>query len=186
MPLLLRFSLRLSHTHTLNAASLIHSQGNAASASASASANGSGAVSQGNGKGIFTVTDSVDQPKLKGQGRMKRTRFSIRRQLQKHGLAHADSDSDLENEESERLVYLFKRCVKYQRSERRTLMFVITNIEDYWRWDVGGLHLITVILVTRVSSYFLRYLSGVKIFSFLFQNITKHNVSKPVSFIKQT
>ncbi|TMS08899.1 phospholipase D1 [Larimichthys crocea] len=74
-------------------------QGNAASASASASANGSGAVSQGNGKGIFTVTDSVDQPKLKGQGRMKRTRFSIRRQLQKHGLAHADSDSDLENEE---------------------------------------------------------------------------------------
>uniref|UniRef100_A0AAQ5Z6P2 Phospholipase n=1 Tax=Amphiprion ocellaris TaxID=80972 RepID=A0AAQ5Z6P2_AMPOC len=44
-----------------------------------------------NGKGIFTVTDSADQPKLKGQGRLKRTRFSIRRHLQKHGLAHADT-----------------------------------------------------------------------------------------------
>ena len=75
-----------------------------------ASANGSGAVSQSNGKGIFTVTDSVDQPKLKGQGRMKRHRFSIRKHLQKHGLAHADSDSDLEDEESERFVYLLKRC----------------------------------------------------------------------------
>uniref|UniRef100_A0A3Q1FZW4 Phospholipase n=1 Tax=Acanthochromis polyacanthus TaxID=80966 RepID=A0A3Q1FZW4_9TELE len=58
-----------------------------------------GAASQSNGKGIFTVTDSTDQPKLKGQGRMKRTRFSIRRHLQKHGLAHADSDSDLEEDE---------------------------------------------------------------------------------------
>uniref|UniRef100_A0AAQ5Z5A0 Phospholipase n=1 Tax=Amphiprion ocellaris TaxID=80972 RepID=A0AAQ5Z5A0_AMPOC len=54
-----------------------------------------------NGKGIFTVTDSADQPKLKGQGRLKRTRFSIRRHLQKHGLAHADSDSDLEEDESD-------------------------------------------------------------------------------------
>lgn len=70
-----------------------------------ASANGSGAVSQSNGRGIFTVMDSVDQPKLKGQGRMKRTRFSIRRHLQKHGLAHADSDSDLENEDSEWCIY---------------------------------------------------------------------------------
>uniref|UniRef100_A0AAQ5XWE0 Phospholipase n=1 Tax=Amphiprion ocellaris TaxID=80972 RepID=A0AAQ5XWE0_AMPOC len=57
------------------------------------------ATSQSNGKGIFTVTDSADQPKLKGQGRLKRTRFSIRRHLQKHGLAHADSDSDLEEDE---------------------------------------------------------------------------------------
>lgn len=62
---------------------------------------GSGATSQTNGKGIFSVMDSVDQPKLKGQGRMKRTRFSIRRHLQKHGLAQADSDSDLEDEEAE-------------------------------------------------------------------------------------
>uniref|UniRef100_A0AAQ5Y9T3 Phospholipase n=1 Tax=Amphiprion ocellaris TaxID=80972 RepID=A0AAQ5Y9T3_AMPOC len=62
-------------------------------------ANGSRATSQSNGKGIFTVTDSADQPKLKGQGRLKRTRFSIRRHLQKHGLAHADSDSDLEEDE---------------------------------------------------------------------------------------
>uniref|UniRef100_A0A8C4EQ10 Phospholipase n=1 Tax=Dicentrarchus labrax TaxID=13489 RepID=A0A8C4EQ10_DICLA len=72
---------------------------NAASSSAAVPANGSRGVSQSNGRGIFTVTDSVDQPKLKGQGRMKRTRFSIKRHLQKHGLAHADSDSDLENEE---------------------------------------------------------------------------------------
>ncbi|XP_060949464.1 phospholipase D1 [Limanda limanda] len=61
--------------------------------------NGSGAGSQSNGKTIFTVTDSGDQPKLKSQGRMKRTKFSIRRHLQKHGLAQADSDSDLEAEE---------------------------------------------------------------------------------------
>jgi len=64
-----------------------------------APANGGGA--QTNGRAIFTVTDSVDQPRLKGQGRMKRTRFSIRRQLQKHGLTQADSDSELEEEESE-------------------------------------------------------------------------------------
>ncbi|XP_059182788.1 phospholipase D1 [Centropristis striata] len=73
-------------------------QAAAASSTSAAPANGSGAP-QNNGKGIFTVTDSGDQPKLKGQGRMKRTRMSIKRHLQKHGLAHADSDSDLENEE---------------------------------------------------------------------------------------
>uniref|UniRef100_A0A672ZA81 Phospholipase n=1 Tax=Sphaeramia orbicularis TaxID=375764 RepID=A0A672ZA81_9TELE len=68
------------------------------SANTLASAN-SGGVSQSNGKGIFTVTDSGDQPKLKSQGRMRRTRFSIRKHLQKHGLAQADSDSDLDAEE---------------------------------------------------------------------------------------
>uniref|UniRef100_A0A8C3B065 Phospholipase n=1 Tax=Cyclopterus lumpus TaxID=8103 RepID=A0A8C3B065_CYCLU len=57
-------------------------------------------VSHTNGSAIFTVTDSVDQPRLKSQGRMKRTRFSIRRHLQKHGLAQADSDSELEEEET--------------------------------------------------------------------------------------
>ncbi|XP_049912840.1 phospholipase D1 [Epinephelus moara] len=76
-------------------------QAEAASSSMAARANGSGAVSQSNGKGIFTVTDSGDQPKLKGQRRTRRNRFSIKRHLQKHRLAHADSDSDsdLENEE---------------------------------------------------------------------------------------
>lgn len=65
-----------------------------------APAKGSDAASQSNRKGVFTVmVDSVDQPKLKGQGRIRRTRFSIRRHLQKHGLASADSDSDLEEEE---------------------------------------------------------------------------------------
>ncbi|XP_053198145.1 LOW QUALITY PROTEIN: phospholipase D1 [Scomber japonicus] len=75
------------------------SQAETSPANMTAPANGSGAVSQGNGKKIFTVTDSVDQPKLKGQGRMKRTRFSIKKHLQKHGLAHPDSDSDAEPEE---------------------------------------------------------------------------------------
>nr|XP_020501570.1 phospholipase D1-like [Labrus bergylta] len=73
-------------------------QAEAVAPNMAAPANGSGGVSQRNGNGVFTVTDSVDQPKLKGQGRLKRTRFSIKRHLQKHGLASADSDSDLEDE----------------------------------------------------------------------------------------
>uniref|UniRef100_A0A4W6G1T2 Phospholipase n=1 Tax=Lates calcarifer TaxID=8187 RepID=A0A4W6G1T2_LATCA len=78
----------------------------AASSSQASPSNGSGA--QSNRKGIFTVMDSVDQPKLKGQGKMKRNRFSIRRHLQKHGLAQADSDSDsdLEAEENARVCVL--------------------------------------------------------------------------------
>ncbi|KAK5898012.1 hypothetical protein CgunFtcFv8_015466 [Champsocephalus gunnari] len=75
-------------------------QAEAASPNMAAPANGSGGgAPESNGKNIFTVTDSVDQPRLKGQGRLKRTRISIRRHLQKHGLASADSDSDLEDEE---------------------------------------------------------------------------------------
>lgn len=77
------------------------SQAEAGSSSLAAPARGPGMASQTNGKGIFTVMDSVDQPKLKGQGRIKRTRFSIRKHLKKHGLASADSDSDLEDEASE-------------------------------------------------------------------------------------
>ncbi|KAM3593265.1 uncharacterized protein V6R79_008759 [Siganus canaliculatus] len=73
-------------------------QVHAASSSAAPPANGA----QTNGRGIFTVMDSVDQPKLKGQGRMKRTRFSIRKHLQKHGLAQADSDSDSDVEAEHR------------------------------------------------------------------------------------
>ncbi|KAL0156547.1 hypothetical protein M9458_047793, partial [Cirrhinus mrigala] len=42
-----------------------------------------------NGKSL--PADTVDQPKLKGHGKTKKTRFSIRRHLQKHGLAPADS-----------------------------------------------------------------------------------------------
>ncbi|XP_053268756.1 phospholipase D1 [Pleuronectes platessa] len=74
-------------------------QASSAPSTNAAPPNGGGSASQSNGKTIFTVTDSVDQPKLKSQGRMKRTKFSIRRHLQKHGLAQADSDSDLETEE---------------------------------------------------------------------------------------
>ncbi|XP_053714675.1 phospholipase D1 isoform X1 [Synchiropus splendidus] len=43
--------------------------------------------------------DSGDQPKLKSHGRLRRARLSLRRHLQKHGLAHADSDSDLEDQD---------------------------------------------------------------------------------------
>ncbi|XP_031604633.1 phospholipase D1 isoform X1 [Oreochromis aureus] len=75
-------------------------QAAAASPSMAAQANGSSTVSQSNGKGVFTVADSMDQPRLKSHGRLRRTRMSIRRHLQKHGLAHPDSDSDLEPEES--------------------------------------------------------------------------------------
>ncbi|XP_035771312.1 phospholipase D1-like [Neolamprologus brichardi] len=75
-------------------------QAAAASPGVAAQANGSGTFSQSNGKGVFTVADSMDQPRLKSHGRLRRTRMSIRRHLQKHGLAHADSDSDLEHEES--------------------------------------------------------------------------------------
>ncbi|XP_068437677.1 phospholipase D1 [Clinocottus analis] len=72
-------------------------QAETASSRMAAPANGGG--TQTNRNGIFTVTDSGDQPRLKGQGRLKRTRFSIRKRLQKHGLAQADSDSELEEEE---------------------------------------------------------------------------------------
>ncbi|KTF75177.1 hypothetical protein cypCar_00040306 [Cyprinus carpio] len=50
-----------------------------------------------NGKNL--PVDTADQPKLKGQGKTKRTRFSIRRHLQKHGLAPADSVSSAESSE---------------------------------------------------------------------------------------
>uniref|UniRef100_A0A8C2IC25 Phospholipase n=1 Tax=Cyprinus carpio TaxID=7962 RepID=A0A8C2IC25_CYPCA len=43
-----------------------------------------------NGKNL--PVDTADQPKLKGQGKTKRTRFSIRRHLQKHGLTEAAQD----------------------------------------------------------------------------------------------
>lgn len=63
------------------------------------SENNGGAPSKSNGKTIFTVADSVEQPKLKGQGRIRRSRFSIKKHLQKHGLAQPDSDSDIEPEQ---------------------------------------------------------------------------------------
>lgn len=61
--------------------------------------NGSGAA-HSNGKNV--PVDTADQPKLKGHGKIKKTRFSIRRHLQKRGLAPADSVSSAESsEESE-------------------------------------------------------------------------------------
>ena len=57
-----------------------------------APSNGAGAQSR-----AAVVMDSEDQPKLKGQGRLRKTRFSLRRHLQKHGLAHADSVSSVES-----------------------------------------------------------------------------------------
>nr|XP_046148659.1 phospholipase D1-like isoform X2 [Oncorhynchus gorbuscha] len=53
-----------------------------------------------NGKGATAlVVDSGDQPKLKGLGRIRRTGFSMKRHLQKHGLAHADSVSSVDSSE---------------------------------------------------------------------------------------
>ncbi|CAL1596388.1 unnamed protein product [Knipowitschia caucasica] len=66
-------------------------------AAASALSSAGGAAAHTNGKGVVTV-DSGDQPKLKGQGRLKRTRLSIKRHLQKHGFTHRDSDSDEDTE----------------------------------------------------------------------------------------
>ncbi|XP_041824546.1 phospholipase D1 [Melanotaenia boesemani] len=87
-------------------------QARATPSSAAAPASSSGGVSQSNGKGkgVFTVADSVDQPKLKGQGR-RRTMFSIRKKLQKHGIGHFDSDSDAEEEERSSSVRSLKTGV---------------------------------------------------------------------------
>ncbi|XP_028289793.1 phospholipase D1-like isoform X2 [Gouania willdenowi] len=75
--------------------------------------NGGGGVPQVSCQAIFTVMDSADQPKLKGQGRMKRARMSFKRHLQKHGLASADSnsDSDLEPDDSRELSRSLKTGV---------------------------------------------------------------------------
>ncbi|MCI4391684.1 hypothetical protein PGIGA_G00137210 [Pangasianodon gigas] len=52
---------------------------------------------QSNGKN--SGRDSEDQPKLKGYGKNRKSRFSIRKHLQRHGLAHADSVSSAESSE---------------------------------------------------------------------------------------
>lgn len=83
-------SVTLSHMEQAAAAS---------SSAAAAPSYGSTGAPQGKVNGAFSMPDSADQPKLKGQSRMMRTRMSIRKRLQKHGLARADSDSDLEDEE---------------------------------------------------------------------------------------
>uniref|UniRef100_A0A667ZRY5 Phospholipase n=1 Tax=Myripristis murdjan TaxID=586833 RepID=A0A667ZRY5_9TELE len=76
----------------------------AAPSSSGGGGGGGGGGAQKNGKVISTVTDSADQPKLKGQGK-KRTRFSIKRHLQKHGLAQADSVSSVERSGSVRSLH---------------------------------------------------------------------------------
>ncbi|KAF3703833.1 Phospholipase D1 [Channa argus] len=62
-------------------------------------ASGGSATCERNGTGFSTVTDAVEQPRMKGHGKLRKNRFSIKRHLQKHGLAQPDSDSDLETEE---------------------------------------------------------------------------------------
>ncbi|XP_008395128.1 phospholipase D1 [Poecilia reticulata] len=78
----------------IGSVTLSHLEQAAAAVSSSAAPSGGGGQNK-----VFPVTDSGDQPKLKSQGRMRRTRMSIKKHLQKHGLARADSDSDLEEEE---------------------------------------------------------------------------------------
>uniref|UniRef100_A0A8B9K0Y9 Phospholipase n=1 Tax=Astyanax mexicanus TaxID=7994 RepID=A0A8B9K0Y9_ASTMX len=55
------------------------------------------APAHSNGKAIGT--DTVELPKLKGYGKTRRNRFSIRKHLQKHGLAPADSVSSIDSSE---------------------------------------------------------------------------------------
>ncbi|XP_061661657.1 phospholipase D1-like [Syngnathoides biaculeatus] len=50
----------------------------------------------GYGNAAFSADDAAVQPTMKGQGRMRRAKMSIKRHLQKHGLAHVDSDEDLD------------------------------------------------------------------------------------------
>uniref|UniRef100_A0A4W5JDJ2 Phospholipase n=1 Tax=Hucho hucho TaxID=62062 RepID=A0A4W5JDJ2_9TELE len=52
------------------------------------------------------VVDSGDQPKLKGLGRIRRTGFSMKRHLQKHGLAHADSVSSVDSSEESESIHI--------------------------------------------------------------------------------
>ncbi|XP_038160336.1 phospholipase D1 [Cyprinodon tularosa] len=73
-------------------------QAAAVSSTVAASANGS----TSSPRSQRTAADSGDQPRLKGQGRFKRTRMSIKKRLQKHGLARVDSDSDSDLEEDQR------------------------------------------------------------------------------------
>ncbi|XP_049605917.1 phospholipase D1 [Syngnathus scovelli] len=68
-------------------------QAEASSTNLAAQANGS---SGGYGNAAFSADDVVVQPKIKGQSRMKRARMSLKRHLQKHGLAHADSDDEID------------------------------------------------------------------------------------------
>lgn len=87
-----------------------------------------GAASQSDRKGVFTVmVDSADQPRLKGHGRIRRTRFSIKRHLQKHGLASADSDSDLEEEEEEREWRLHTHTHTHVTQQRRVSMVCLQS-----------------------------------------------------------
>ncbi|XP_077365786.1 phospholipase D1-like [Festucalex cinctus] len=70
-------------------------QAEASSANMAPQANGNGS---GYGNAAFSADDTVAQPKIKGQGRMRRAKMSIKRHLQKHGLAHADSDDELDQD----------------------------------------------------------------------------------------
>uniref|UniRef100_A0A3B4DPP8 Phospholipase n=1 Tax=Pygocentrus nattereri TaxID=42514 RepID=A0A3B4DPP8_PYGNA len=66
-----------------------------ASPTMAAPSNGPGPAQNGKRSG----SESVEQPKLKGYGKNKRNRFSIRKHLQKHGLAPADSVSSIDSSE---------------------------------------------------------------------------------------
>uniref|UniRef100_A0A8B9K3Z2 Phospholipase n=1 Tax=Astyanax mexicanus TaxID=7994 RepID=A0A8B9K3Z2_ASTMX len=59
-----------------------------------------------NGKAIGT--DTVELPKLKGYGKTRRNRFSIRKHLQKHGLAPADSVSSIDSSEESKYIFIVK------------------------------------------------------------------------------
>lgn len=54
-------------------------------------------VSESNGQGTPPPSDLAELPKLKGIGRNRRTRFSLKRHLQKHAMQHSDSVSSVDS-----------------------------------------------------------------------------------------
>uniref|UniRef100_A0A8B9K6N3 Phospholipase n=1 Tax=Astyanax mexicanus TaxID=7994 RepID=A0A8B9K6N3_ASTMX len=89
-----------SVTRTLNTSNV-----GEASLNMAAPSNGP-APAHSNGKAIGT--DTVELPKLKGYGKTRRNRFSIRKHLQKHGLAPADSVSSIDSSEESKYIFIVK------------------------------------------------------------------------------
>uniref|UniRef100_A0A671QBD8 Phospholipase n=1 Tax=Sinocyclocheilus anshuiensis TaxID=1608454 RepID=A0A671QBD8_9TELE len=89
-----------------------------------------------NGKSLHV--DTADQPKLKGQGKTKKTRFSIRRHLQKHGLAPADSVSSVESSEESEYASV-SGALLLSHSTAGFLMLTDTEAAQDLQADVIGL-----------------------------------------------
>ena len=56
-------------------------------------------TAQNNGRTVGGGVNPVEEPKIKGIGRMRKSRFSLYRHLHRHGLHHADSVSSVDSTE---------------------------------------------------------------------------------------